>query len=128
VIRDGLASLVEQLDAVLDEQAPKIVRITEQIISKKGRALAHLVKSEDKITIFPINVLRIRAEDPAITSFLVPSILDKMKEKGVEYNINSNDVLLTKITVMGIQEDKLRRFKGAVRWAFEKASERPWSP
>lgn len=132
-LRDGLFKISEelnvivtQLNAVIEQKSPAKQKATELLMDKSGRKyLADITVLDDVVTVDPVEALRIKAEDPAIRNFLLPSILDRLKEKvGVEYHIETCGELVRRIAMEKLPEGEWEKVKGAVRWAFEKASER----
>ncbi|MEM3040501.1 MAG: hypothetical protein QXG97_00570 [Nitrososphaerota archaeon] len=132
-LRDGLFKISEelnvivtQLNAVIERNSPAKQKATELLMDRSGRKyLADITVLDDVVTVDPVEALRIKAEDPAIRNFLLPSILDRLKEKrGVEYHIETCGELVRRIAMEKLPEGEWEKVKGAVRWAFEKASER----
>ena len=125
-ISEKLNVIVAQLNAILERQLPVKPEAKEQLMDKYGQKyLANITLLDDVVTVNPVKSLQIRSEDPAIRSFLLPSVLDRLKEKrGIEYHIETNGELITKIVIKKLPEGEWEKLKAAVRWAFEKASER----
>jgi len=132
-LRDGLFKISEelnvivtQLNAVIERNSPAKQKATELLMDRSGRKyLADITVLDDVVTVDPVEALQIKAEDPAIRNFLLPSILDRLKEKrGVEYHIETCGELVRRIMMEKLPEGEWEKVKGAVRWAFEKASER----
>lgn len=123
-VRDGLDRVVEQLNFILAEYAPS--GLVDQITDKAGRLLARVFESTDKLTIMPLETLQVKADDPAVQRFLIPKVLERLKEKKeLNYAFEADYGFLKVIRVEGklSSEDKagLRR---AVAWTLEKASSR----
>jgi len=132
-LRDGLFKISEelnvivtQLNAVIERNSPAKQKATELLMDRSGRKyLADITVLDDVVTVDPVEALQIKAEDPAIRNFLLPSILDRLKEKkGVEYHIETCGELVRRIMMEKLPEGEWEKVKSAVRWAFEKASER----
>jgi len=125
-ISEELNVIVAHLNAILERRLPVKPEAKEQLMDRYGQKyLADVTLLDDVVTVNPVEALQIKAEDPAIRSFLLPSVLDRLKEKrGVEYYIETSGELVTKIVIKKLPEGEWEKVKAAVRWAFEKASER----
>jgi len=132
-LRDGLSKISEelnvivaQLNAVIEQDSSAKQKTAERLTDRFGQKyLADIIVLNDVVTVDPVEALKIKAEDPAIRNFLLPSILDRLKEKkGVEYHIETCGELVRRIMMEKLPEGEWEKVKGAVRWAFEKASER----
>lgn len=95
-------------------------------IEYKGNLLGRIRRVENRTEFIPVESLRIRVDDPAITNFLVPRVLDKAKEKsGWNYRVFDKDGVLDRIVVYAdLKPKEIEDLKGPFSWAFQKAAER----
>ena len=133
VLRDDLSKLSEELkatitliDTILEKRTPAKPESVENLIDKTGeKLLAEIILNDDTVTITTVQKLQVKANDPALRRFLLPSVLDKLKKKhGVEYYVETKGELLHRIVLKNMPEGEWERIEGAVRWTFEKAHER----
>jgi hypothetical protein len=131
-LRDGLSKISEelnvivaQLNIVIEQNSPAKQKATERLTDRSGqKILANITIMDDVVKVDPVEALQIKAEDPAIRNFLLPSILDRLKEKGTKYYVETCGDLVKRIVMKNLPEGEWEKVKSAVRWAFEKASER----
>jgi len=104
---------------------------SEALVLKALTILAdHLEQAATEIKeifeFIPVESLRIRADDPALTNFLSPRILDEAKKKhGWNFRVFDKDGVLDRIVVYGDLKSKdIEDLKGPFGWAFQKAAER----
>ena len=95
-------------------------------IEYKGNLLGRIRRVENRTEFIPVESLRIRVDDPAITNFLVPRVLDKAKEKsGWNYRIFDKDGVLDRIVIYAaLKPEEIEDLKGPFGWAFQKGAER----
>ena len=128
-LRDWLQAS-EELRAALDEYitlAEKTVQAQEWLsIEYKGKLYGRIVQDEASTTIIPVESLPVKAEDPAITRFLIPRVLERFRQKhGFNYTVQTKAGLLDAITIKArLDGDQLKEITNAVGWAFEKATNR----
>ena len=121
---------IEELKALHEtlEQTPREVIENPEcdFITRKGQVYARVLQRGNKLIVFPVESLGIRADDPAITRFLEPKVLEKMREKhGVQYRLETAEgsKVLRAIVVEGKGYNR-NHFLNACGWALEKAAER----
>ena len=116
-IRDELKELVEKLDLILGS-----ARI-DTLKSRDGGALGKAYLMCGSATIIP--TVPVAEGDPAVTRFLIPKVLERMKAKyGIEYTVENRDGKLRRLTVLNVPQAEYEKLKRAVEWALEKASAR----
>jgi len=114
----------------LEEAAREIRRLLEPQdwipIEYRGNLLGRIRQVESRTEFIPVESLRIRSDDPAITKFLVPKVLDQSKEKhGWNYRVFDKDGVLDRIVVYAAwKPEEIEDLKGPFGWAFQKAAER----
>jgi len=120
-IRDELKELVEKLDLILGS-----ARI-DTLKSRDGEALGKAYLMNRSATIIP--TVPVAEGDPAVTRFLIPKVLERMKAKyGIEYDVENRDGKLRRLTVLNVPQAEYEKLKRAVEWALEKASARIRDP
>ena len=135
IIRNHLDLAVSEITTLLKDEAIRLKAHVEvapfeakgiQHIDYNGKLYARVIQTENKLTILPVESYQIKADDPTITNFLRPRILEKIKEKhGFDYSIEESNGLLHAIIIRGSLDAKtIEELKSPVGWALEKASER----
>jgi len=120
-IRDELKELVEKLDLILGS-----ARI-DTLKSRDGKVLGKAYLMCGSATIIP--TVPVAEGDPAVTRFLIPKVLERMKAKyGIEYTVENRDGKLRRLTVLNVPQAEYEKLKRAVEWALEKASARIRDP
>jgi hypothetical protein len=125
---ESLGSLAAELKALVGEITE--TGTVEHITDKTGGLLARIFESDrGEITILPVESLEIKAADPAVKRFLIPRVLEKLKEKhGANYKIETYQNLLKAIKITGLNQEQLKELKSPLAWTLEKASERKKTP
>jgi len=92
----------------------------------KGKLYARIFKGDDTLTIKPVESLHVKVRDPAIKKFLVPRVLERLRQKhGVTYYVNSQSGILTSFVVKGkLNDGQIKDLLNPIGWALEKASRR----
>ena len=125
-LRNGL-EIIGEFKKTLEETPEEVIKHPEaKTLTRKNRLYGRIFEKDKKLIVFPVESLGIQASDPAITRFLEPKILEKMKEKhGVSYRLEKaqDGKTLRAIVVEGEGYDK-EKFLGACGWALEKAANR----
>lgn len=121
--REGLNRVVEELNSILAEYTPSGI---DQITDRAGRLLADVFEFPDRVTIMPLETLRVKADDPAVQRFLIPRVLERLREKkGLNYTVEADYGFLKAITIdCQLTPEDEARLKRAVAWTLEKASSR----
>lgn len=121
---------IEELKAflqTLEETPEEVIENPEaKMLTRKNKLYARIFERDKKLIVFPVESLGIQVSDPAISRFLEPRVLQKMKEKhDIEYRLETaqDGKTLTAIVVEGEGFDK-ERFLNACGWALEKAANR----
>ena len=86
---ENLGNLAVELRALVGEITE--TGTVEHLTDKKGGLLARIVESNiGETTILPVESLGIKAADPAVQRFLIPHVLEKLREKhGINYKIEA---------------------------------------
>ncbi|RLG98293.1 hypothetical protein DRO19_04595 [Candidatus Bathyarchaeota archaeon] len=122
-LHQGLEILSEFQQAV--ESTPQPIQETPEaeFLSKGSQVLARVFKGKGEIQIFPIESLKVKADDRAI--IWLKGRFKAAKDKHPDFNFEffSKDGILEKITVSG-NLSEFERLRDATVWALEKASSR----
>jgi len=114
----------------LEKAAQEIRRLLEPEdwtpIEYKGNLVGRIRQIENRTEFIPVESLRIRADNPAITNFLSPRVLDEAKKKhGWNYRIFDKNGILDRIVVYAsLKPEEIEDLRGPFGWAYQKASER----
>jgi len=116
VIRDELKELAEKLDLMLESVQMDI------LTSRDGKVLAKTFRSNNSLTVILDENVKVGEGDIAIKHFLIPKVLERMKEKyQIEYSFEYRERLLGSLKVTGLPEGEEEKLKRAIAWTFEKA-------
>jgi hypothetical protein len=121
---ENLGNLAVELKALVGEITE--TGTVEHLTDKKGGLLARIVESDmGETTVLPVESLGIKVADPAVQRFLVPRVLEKLREKhGIDYKIEAQQDLLRAIKIKGLSEEQLKELRNPLAWTLEKASQR----
>jgi len=121
---ENLGNLAVELRALVCEIAE--TGTVEHLTDKTGGLLARIIESDiGETTVLPVESLGIKVADPAVQRFLIPRVLEKLREKhGINYKIETQQDLLRAIKIKGLSEEQLKELKKPLAWTLEKASHR----
>lgn len=132
-ISNHLKDITPSIDEFIKNLGPPEVCETPQtvkagtishITDKVGRTLGRIVERQDEAVILPLETLQIKVSDPAVQNFLIPKILQPIKEKhGADYTIGEAKGLLKEIRLRGgAVHDELEELRSPLVWTLMKAS------
>ena len=121
---ENLGSLAAELKAIVGEITE--TGTVEHLTNKTGSLLARIIESDiGETTILPVHSLTIKVSDPAIQRFLIPRVLEKLREKHeINYEIEAHRDLLRAIKIKGLTQEQLEELKKPLAWTLDKASNR----
>jgi hypothetical protein len=121
---ENLGSLAAELKAIVGEITE--TGTVEHLTDKTGCLLARIIESDiGETTVMPVHSLEIKVSDPAIQRFLIPRVLEKLREKHeINYEIEAHWDLLRAIKIKGLTQEQLEELKKPLAWTLEKASSR----
>lgn len=122
-LRASFASAVEAIDAYL-KAVERAEAYPKSDITRGDGVYGSLIQKRGEVVAVPAKGLNIAVSAPAIQRFLVPKVLEALKQKyGVEYAVESGNGKLEAVRVKGkLEQREVDKLKRAVAWAFEKAS------
>jgi len=124
-LREAFASAAKAIDEYL-EKVEAAEKYPSADITRGGGVYGRLIQKPNEVIAVPAEGLNIAVADVAIQRFLVPKVLDAVKQKhGVEYSLESTNGKLKAVRVKGaLEQREIDRLKRALAWAFEKAAKR----
>ena len=115
-VRDELKELADKLDLILESAQIDI------LTSRDGKILAKTFRHNNSLTVILDKNVKVGEGDIAIQHFLIPKVLERMKEKHqIQYSFEYRERLLGSLKVTGLPEGEEEKLKRAVAWTFEKA-------
>jgi len=124
LVLKALTILADHLEQAANEI--KELFVAFEPLEYGANLVGRIFQVENRVEFIPAESLQIRANDPAITNFLSPRILEKSKEKhGWNYRVFEKDGVLDRIVIYGDLKSKdIEDLKGPFGWTFQKAAER----
>ena len=119
-LHQGLEILSEFQKAV--EETPKeiIESPNSDFLTRKNKLLARLLKRENCLIVLPVESLRIKANDRAITWLKNQPLKAAEQKHGVKFVFEEDKGILRSIKLEGPQEE-LEKLLQPISWALEKA-------
>jgi hypothetical protein len=122
--RNSLVDIVEQINEFLDETVPKKGFATN-LVGPSGDVLAEIFESptEVKFEIAPTHMIPVN--DLTVQNFLIKKVLNKIKEKGLNYHVEDEGGKLKSITVEGpVTHEDMDTLRKTIAWTILKVETR----
>lgn len=119
-----------EIRPVVTDQYERVVQLRDPVDDRIIYGHIYLTKDGRKGKIVPN--MSIKAEDPAITRFLIAKILERYSRRDLEegardpfkYQVVRDGDILKEIILENISDRRLKELRSAARWAFSKAISR----
>jgi len=129
-LRDSFMTNVEALNNYLQILTPPEAGTVIDITNRNGHVYGRIIQKPNELVAVPAENITIGRDDPAVQRFLVPKILEAVKQKyGVNYVIEADNGKIKAFRIVGALDQKtVEELKSPLAWAFEKASARTKTP
>jgi len=122
--RNSLVDIVEQINEFLDETVPKKGFATK-LVGSSGDLLAEIFESTTEVEFEIAPTHRIPVNDVTVQNFLIKKVLNKLKEKGLNYHVEEDGGKLKNITVEGsVTREDMDTLRKTIAWTILKVETR----
>ena len=119
-LQNGL-EIVKEFGKTLEITPKELVEEpNSEFLTRKDKLLARLIRNENSIAIFPVESLRIKVNDPAITWLKNQPLKAATEKHGISFSFTENKGILRSIRLEGPIEE-LERLLQPIGWALQKA-------
>jgi CRISPR/Cas system type I-B associated protein Csh2 (Cas7 group RAMP superfamily) len=125
-LRESFTTAAEAINSYLQALAPSEGGVAVGIANRNSHVYGRIIQRPNELVATPAENITVEAEDPAIQRFLIPKVLNALKQKhGVDYAVESGNGKLKAVRIKGaLNQQDVDKLKSALAWAFEKASAR----
>jgi len=119
-LQNGL-QIVKEFEKALAETPKDIIKSPDSdFLTRKDKLLARLLKRENCLIVLPVESLRIKANDRAITWLKNHPLKAAEQKHGVKFIFEEDKGILRSIKLEGPKEE-LEKLLQPISWALEKA-------